>query len=165
MQLNIIGLDVDFHAQIINRLETKHGMSSEMAQAVLDDTLKYLHAIAANPGTGLGPSEIIDVCWHELILHTADYMSWCDKAFGHYLHHRPNRVGETGKLIADTAKFMADHGIVFDPRLWGDCDNNCSPPSDNCSRCDPRELVMINADCDGGRGGGPSGCTGPGNCS
>ena len=162
MNTNIIPIDHDLRGQLTWRLVNKHGMTNETASAAIDDMLGYVHTIAHNPGCGLGPSEIVDIAWHEFILHTADYMAYCEMAYGRYIHHRPNRKGEVGKLVSETAKFMAANGIVHDPKLWGDCDNNCSPPTDACRS---ERLISVNADCDGGRGGGPSGCTGPGNCS
>ena len=139
MNQNIIELDADYRSQLINRLQSKHGMTQEMATSALDNALAYMHLVAHNPDCGLGPSEIVDVAWHEAILHTWEYHEYCQRAFGFYLHHRPNREGEVGLPISDTAAFMAEHGIVFDPELWGktarhECDNNCTQPGPNCDR-------------------------------
>jgi len=38
----------------------------------------------------LPPSWDIDEAWHAHILHTEDYVNFCDQAFGHYLHHHPH---------------------------------------------------------------------------
>jgi len=35
------------------------------------------------------PSKVVDVLWHEFILHTQAYQNWCDIALGHFLHHTP----------------------------------------------------------------------------
>ncbi len=35
------------------------------------------------------PSRVVDVAWHEFILHTRDYHKFCEQAFGHYFHHNP----------------------------------------------------------------------------
>ncbi len=35
------------------------------------------------------PSRVVDVAWHEFILHTRDYHEFCEQAFGHYFHHNP----------------------------------------------------------------------------
>lgn len=176
MNTNIIPIDHALRSQLEWRLVNKHNMDSVTANAAIDDMLGYVHTIAHNPGCGFGPSEIVDMAWHEFILHTADYMAYCEMAYGRYIHHRPNRKGETGKLVSETAQFMADNGIVFDPKLWGkaDCEEcGVGTPSD-CSPLGKHDpiLAFANAtnskctvDCDGGNGGGPSGCTGPGNCS
>jgi hypothetical protein len=38
------------------------------------------------------PSQVVDAAWHEFILHTRGYESWCDVAFGKLLHHSPAEV-------------------------------------------------------------------------
>lgn len=35
------------------------------------------------------PSELVDKVWHEFILHTREYMDFCERHFGEYIHHRP----------------------------------------------------------------------------
>lgn len=35
------------------------------------------------------PSQVADDLWHELILYTKIYQSFCQKAFGQFLHHTP----------------------------------------------------------------------------
>ena len=38
------------------------------------------------------PSRAVDIAWHEMILFTREYHAFCDRAFGHYLHHSPEAV-------------------------------------------------------------------------
>lgn len=38
------------------------------------------------------PSQVVDVMWHEFILHTRAYREWCDCALGWFLHHTPALV-------------------------------------------------------------------------
>lgn len=35
------------------------------------------------------PSQVVDDLWHEFILYTKNYESFCRKAFGRFLHHTP----------------------------------------------------------------------------
>ena len=35
------------------------------------------------------PSQVADDLWHELILYTKNYQSFCQQAFGRFLHHTP----------------------------------------------------------------------------
>jgi hypothetical protein len=52
----------------------------------------YLACLDA-PGEVLGmPSRVVDIAWHEMILMTRAYHGFCEKAFGHYLHHSPESV-------------------------------------------------------------------------
>ena len=38
------------------------------------------------------PSQAVDAAWHEFILMTREYQSFCDEAFGYYLHHTPEQA-------------------------------------------------------------------------
>jgi len=38
------------------------------------------------------PSVVVDAAWHEFILHTRGYESWCKAAFGGLMHHTPAEV-------------------------------------------------------------------------
>lgn len=42
------------------------------------------------------PSRAVDEAWHGLILCTAEYSAFCDKAYGRYLHHHPEGAAPTG---------------------------------------------------------------------
>ena len=35
------------------------------------------------------PSQAVDDLWHEFILYTRNYQTFCNRAFGRYLHHTP----------------------------------------------------------------------------
>ncbi|KQO14635.1 hypothetical protein ASF11_13325 [Acidovorax sp. Leaf76] len=35
------------------------------------------------------PSKAVDAMWHEFILHTQAYKTWCERALGFFLHHTP----------------------------------------------------------------------------
>ena len=48
--------------------------------------LVCLHARGKRVGM---PSRAVDVAWHEFILLTREYTSFCEQAFGYYLHHSP----------------------------------------------------------------------------
>jgi hypothetical protein len=42
------------------------------------------------------PSHAVDEAWHGLILCTARYASFCDAAYGRFLHHHPEGSGSGG---------------------------------------------------------------------
>jgi hypothetical protein len=53
----------------------------------------YLACLEAGPKATLGmPSRAVDIAWHEMILMTRTYHHFCERAFGHYLHHSPEAV-------------------------------------------------------------------------
>ena len=56
--------------------------------AILGEVLKYLWLIGKH-NQKLTPSLLVDNAWHEFILFTRLYHSFCDKHFGRYIHHSP----------------------------------------------------------------------------
>lgn len=63
-----------------------------------DQVLEHLRAwfviLTARPREQFGlPSRAVDVAWHEFILLTREYTSFCERAFGRYLHHEPDGRG------------------------------------------------------------------------
>jgi hypothetical protein len=54
-------------------------------------------AAALRDGEVIGmPSHAVDEAWHGLILCTARYASFCDAAYGRFLHHHPEGSGSGG---------------------------------------------------------------------
>ena len=47
------------------------------------------------------PSHAVDEAWHGLILCTARYAAFCDKAYGRFLHHHPEG-GAPAELVTDS---------------------------------------------------------------
>jgi len=69
-------------------------LSHEQIKQVLEGLRAWFLLIAANPHAKLGmPSKAVDTAWHEFILLTKNYATFCDKAFGKFLHHTPH-VGD-----------------------------------------------------------------------
>lgn len=75
------------------------------AEEAFTEVLKYLwlskkHVLESTenedniafPGQVFMPRSMreIDEMWHEFILFTEDYMNFCNKFFGEYMHHLPN---------------------------------------------------------------------------
>ena len=41
-------------------------------------------------------SRRVDEAWHQFILFTAEYVAFCQRYFGRYVHHRPSNAPDTG---------------------------------------------------------------------
>lgn len=61
-------------------------------------------AFLAQPRVVAMPSKAVDVLWHEFILATHEYHRFCQKAFGHYLHHVPNEAMDNPERVRDSLK-------------------------------------------------------------
>lgn len=81
------------------------------------------------PDYQIVPTDVIDVVWHEHILHTEKYLQDCKKIFGDYFHHHPTEhAKKKEKEIADsnflkTARlyekhFQEPYGKIFDINIW-----------------------------------------------
>lgn len=155
MNITVTPLDEATRQRIIKRMVKEHQFSEELANAIFDETLVFMHASINNPG--IGPSELVDIGWHTFILYTMEYTAYCHRAFGRYLHHNPtDREGEVGAPLSETIDFFRANGIKFDAELWGmgaecqKCDPRCG--GTNCGR-DPR-VIEAKSGCVGH--GGPN---------
>jgi hypothetical protein len=60
---------------------------------VLEGLRSWFLACLHADGKTLGmPSHAVDAAWHEFILLTREYQSFCEEAFGYYLHHSPEET-------------------------------------------------------------------------
>lgn len=50
------------------------------------------------------PSQAVDVAWHEFILSTRDYETFCQKSFGRFLHHTPAEAMQGTNQATDGIK-------------------------------------------------------------
>lgn len=82
-----------------------------LEQGVL--ALKQYYAVALlDPKNRHAVSASIDPFWHAHILHTRQYLAFCDEVFGQYVHHDPLDR-------ADTEKFATVHDLyVYTSRVY-----------------------------------------------
>ncbi len=79
---------VALRAKLRQRLDNEHQVAVAL-EGLREWYLACLHA----GGETLGmPSRAVDVAWHEMILMTRTYHAFCERAFGHYLHHSPEAI-------------------------------------------------------------------------
>jgi len=50
------------------------------------------------------PSQVVDVAWHDFILFTRKYESFCQQALGRFLHHTPAEAMKSKILAQDSIK-------------------------------------------------------------
>jgi hypothetical protein len=84
-----------FPGALRERLEARDDLdlSGTQISLVFDGLRTWFVACLYADGKTLGmPSRAVDVAWHEFILMTREYQSFCDEAFGYYLHHSPEET-------------------------------------------------------------------------
>ncbi len=84
----------EFPASLKTKIKTKYPhLSSKEIELVLKALREYfLFCHQAKRKMVAMPSQVVDVAWHEFILHTRIYASFCKKAIGRFLHHTPTEV-------------------------------------------------------------------------
>ena len=114
-----------FTERLLDRIE--HTTFNNRAQAAhkLSNCLAYLLArcLLTDPAEdlviNLGPDE----AWHAFIHFTEEYVAFCDRHAGEYLHHDP--AGEAAFVNSKEATYKTlaifeAHGIPYDPAIWCD---------------------------------------------
>ncbi len=72
-------------------------------------------------------SDPVDEAWHQFILFTRSYTSFCNEAFGKYIHHRPTTSFTPSEAKAPE-RFVEAYELVF-----GDLSDLWTPVSGDCS--------------------------------
>lgn len=75
-------------AKLRERLDNEY----QIARALEGLRAWYLACLEAGDEMLGMPSRAVDIAWHEMILMTRTYHAFCDRAFGHYLHHTPDSL-------------------------------------------------------------------------
>ncbi len=70
-------------------------LNTSQIEQILEGLRQWFFLLAQHHGQKFGmPSKAVDAAWHEFILMTRQYESFCKDAFGKYLHHSPNEGGD-----------------------------------------------------------------------
>lgn len=125
---------------VVARFEHKLGLNNEQAELLFEDTKRFLYLCGSKQkgDPSLAPPEGVDAGWHEFLLFTEDYQSFCEEFFGKFIHHRPRRPEDPkgdGQILKNTKSLaVATFGpLSHNWRIGGkasDCESECN---DNCS--------------------------------
>jgi hypothetical protein len=134
-----------------------HGMNSEVADRIVEEALKYVHACVQSSG-GLRPSRIVDEGWHALILHTRTYEALCTR-LGAFVHHRPEPPAPLQRDASDlerTQHAINAAGYTPDPMLWLAPTDTTIPVAASCQHSPGGPEGTCTGDPDGDGPGGPN---------
>lgn len=114
---------------VIRRFAFKHELQLHQAQSIFAELESFLDE-AANKASI--PSILVDNAWHEFILHTREYMSYCNSRYGRFIHHIPTSpilYGEAAKpercsTQAPHCKSNAEKGEGCTSDCRGGCKSN-----------------------------------------
>src|SRR5688572_2357740 len=112
-----------FPPELRNRLQRNHDLSLAASGKVLEGLRQYFLACLAAQRSPLAkevgmPSKAVDAAWHEFIVLTKEYASFCEKAFGRYLHHTPQAMMSepTSASLANTLHQLKGQSLT--PAGW-----------------------------------------------
>jgi hypothetical protein len=108
-----------------------HHVTLSYAEGVIEQTLVWLRAVADNPGVRLAMSETVDLGWHAFILHSEEYLEFCRRLMGRYLHHVPPAPGTSMSedAITRTIPALRATGYPVDLNHWSGPHYPCCPPN------------------------------------
>jgi len=84
----------EFHNLIETKLKNKYPhLKDEDIKLVFQALRDYFYfCFNAKKKAVAMPSQVVDVAWHEFILMTKEYESFCYQSFGGFLHHTPTET-------------------------------------------------------------------------
>lgn len=126
-------------AQVREKLLVGKKLSPERIDEAIVEFRKYLTLIAQGHQSVAMTSRDVDEVWHTFILFTKDYASFCEQAFGFFLHHQPSLPSQPIDP-ASRDRFVAAYHEHFGelPTIWagsptdGCCGEQCAP-TPSCS--------------------------------
>jgi hypothetical protein len=132
-------------AQVREKLLKEARLAPSIIDQAIEEFRKYLKLVAlGHRSIGMNSREVDEV-WHTFILFTRDYMSFCDRVYGSYLHHQPSIPSQP--LGSEPAQlFIEAYRQEFGepPAIWA---------------------ANVNADCSPDTGGGGNECCPDPSCS
>jgi len=94
-----------FPETVIAKFKEKHKTLTDADIELVQEGLrKYFYISSHSSDIVIMPSVVVDDLWHEFILYSKEYNSFCRQAFGRFLHHSPN---DTKTFDVDMARFLA----------------------------------------------------------
>jgi hypothetical protein len=75
------------------------GVDHTLAGRILNEALGFLQLCTVE--NGHGPSEMVDLGWHTMILYTMEYAALCDAMAGRFMHHLPTDLPSDTHSMCD----------------------------------------------------------------
>lgn len=110
--------------EVVYRFSEDFGVSTEDAQSIFEETLKWLWLCAyqskeSEAGRSefvdvplLGEFFVIDLMWHNFLLFTQDYSEFCESYLAEFIHHIPQKKSDkehwAKRFAADPASVRAE---------------------------------------------------------
>lgn len=95
-----------FHPGIKDKLMNRYpDLTDEQIALVFQGLRDYFYICNKADGSMVSmPSRIVDEAWHEFILYTREYASFCLRAFNRFLHHTPSALMSSATEVQEGIK-------------------------------------------------------------
>jgi hypothetical protein len=123
-------LPADSRRRVVARIRKETRLNEAGAQRLLDGALQFLDLCGAMSRGEVEsfrapPSPVVDHAWHAFILHTPEYMAYCEEHCGGYVHHAPTDPDDpsesgAGDLYERTRQAIRERFGELDELLWPD---------------------------------------------
>ncbi len=117
-------------------LEDNDGREDVSLQAMLE--LKRYFILALRGKKHSMRSKVLDELWHNMVLHTAGYQTFCQNAFGYFLHHTPAKFQKAGHRSSTSIEFVTDYLDEFGEApsdIWSLGEAAACDDCDSCAGC------------------------------
>jgi hypothetical protein len=115
---------------LIERFRVDHLVSKTEALERFEETKKFLVLSAGNPTVSYSPSKLVDEMWHSFILHTRDYLAFCQE-LGYFMHHIPSRKPML-KNYSRTKRDLQKRFGTLNEKFWSNDSADCGGGSCDC---------------------------------
>ena len=110
---------LDTEPLLLDKIQASVQMPAEKAKALLVEALRFLHLVAFF-NRRLTPAQPVDLAWHEFILFTRLYATFCSHKFGRFIHHHPG--GKDAENRKNFTKTLQHYILTIGPPppvFWG----------------------------------------------
>jgi hypothetical protein len=112
--------------------------SADETMQALEEVIKFL-ILAADSGHTVTPSARVDMAWHEFLLFTRSYATFCQDKLGKMVHHEPSIDYEANsqQYLQTLMRYRQRFGEPK-PEFWGgpQVDTADGPSSAFCGSCE-----------------------------
>lgn len=133
---------------VLKRYMKDNSISAERA-AIHERELKRFLAICVVYKEPIGMRGEVDELWHNFIMFTDDYASFCDEVAGHFIHHVPDDEETTKEeSLTSSLRFDMAYENLFNAapsrEVWPNIDVDCRTCANGCvGRCGKLEKADI----------------------
>jgi len=120
-------------APVLRLTSARVGWDTAYGSEVCEEYRRFVYVSVKNPGSLLGMCGPVDDLWHDHILYTSNYLEFCSRIAGRYLHHIPTLLGNGDRsgyvrTVALIEKHFGDVNWSIWPKV-GEAEIDC------CSQC------------------------------